>query len=62
VPRAVGQRLEDGRETLVQAGFEVLALTIGDGEIRNESTIGSQSPAGGASVPRGSLVVLYVTG
>jgi len=62
VPRAVGQRLEDGRETLVQAGFEVLALTIADGEIRNESTIGSQSPAGGASVPRGSLVVLYVTG
>ena len=62
VPRAAGQSLEDGRESLVQAGFEVLALTVGDGEIRNESTIGSQSPAGGASVPRGSLVILYVTG
>jgi serine/threonine-protein kinase len=62
VPRAAGQRLDEGRETLEQAGFEVLALTIGDGEIRNESTIASQTPAGGASVPRGSLVLLYVTG
>jgi serine/threonine-protein kinase len=62
VPRVAGRLLEDGRETLVQAGFEVLALTIGDGEIRNESTIASQTPSAGASTPGGSLVVLYVTG
>jgi beta-lactam-binding protein with PASTA domain len=62
VPRAAGQRLEDGREALEQAGFEVLALTIGDGEIRNESTIASQTPSAGASTPAGSLVILYVTG
>ena len=57
---AAGQSLEDGRDALEQAGFEVLALTIGDGEIRNESTIASQSPAGGASIPRGALVLVYV--
>ena len=60
VPRATGQRLDDGRETLEGAGFAVLALTVGDGEIRNESTIASQSPAAGASVPRGALVLVYV--
>ena len=37
VPRAVGQRLDEGRETLERAGFEVLALTVGDDEIRNET-------------------------
>jgi eukaryotic-like serine/threonine-protein kinase len=60
VPRAVGESLDDGRDALEQAGFEVLALTVGDGEIRNESTIVSQSPAGGASIPRGALVLVYV--
>lgn len=60
VPRAVGQRLDQGRETLERAGFEVLALTVGDDEIRNESTIVSQSPGSGASIPRGALVLVYV--
>ena len=56
VPTATGQTLGEGRDALEQAGFEVLALTVGDGEIRNESKIVSQSPAGGASIPRGALV------
>lgn len=60
VPRAAGQTLERGRGLLEDAGFEVLALTVGDREVENESRILSQSPAGGASVPRGSLVLLYV--
>ena len=60
VPRAAGQRLDEGRRTLEQAGFEVLALTIGDDEIRNESTIASQSPGAGASIPGGALVLVYV--
>ena len=60
VPRTAGQTLERGRDLLEEAGFEVLALTVGDREVKNESTILSQSPAGGASVPRGSLVLLYV--
>jgi beta-lactam-binding protein with PASTA domain len=60
VPRTAGQTLERGRDLLEEAGFEVLALTVGDRDVENESTILSQSPAGGASVPRGSLVLLYV--
>lgn len=57
----VGRRLDQGRRTLDQAGFEVLALNL-DGEVRNESPVASQTPAAGASVPRGSLVLLYVGG
>lgn len=59
VPNVVGQRQEDGRRTLEQAGFEVLALAL-EGQVRRESVVASQSPGGGASVPRGSLVLLYV--
>ena len=60
VPSTAGQTLGEGRDALEQAGFEVLALTVGDGEIRNESKIVSQSPAGGASIPGGALVLVYV--
>ena len=59
VPNVVGQRQEDGRRTLEGAGFEVLALAL-EGQVRRESVVASQSPGGGASVPRGSLVLLYV--
>ena len=60
VPRVTGQVLADGRARLEQAGFEVLAVTLGDDEIENESGILSQSPAGGASIPQGALVLVYV--
>lgn len=60
VPRAAGGRLDRGRDALEAAGFEVLALTVGDRELRNESRILSQSPGANASVPRGSLVLVYV--
>lgn len=59
VPNVVGQRNEQARQALEQAGFEVLALAL-DGQVRRESVVASQSPGGGASVPRGSLVLLYV--
>ena len=58
VPSVAGEELESGRDQLEQAGFEVLALTVGDGEIRNESRIVSQSPSGGAAP--GALVLVYV--
>lgn len=61
VPDVVGSRLSEARSSLEQAGFEVLAVSIDGARIRNESTIASQSPAGEASVPRGSLVLLYVS-
>ena len=59
VPDVVGDRQEQGRRTLEQAGFEVLALAL-EGQVRRESVVASQSPGGGASVARGSLVLLYV--
>ena len=59
VPTVVGRRNDDARQSLEGAGFEVLALNL-DGPVRNESTVASQTPAGGANVPRGSLVLLYV--
>lgn len=59
VPGVVGRRQDQGRRTLEQAGFEVLAINLA-GEVRNESPIASQTPAAGASVPRGSLVILYL--
>ena len=60
VPRTAGLTLAQARDRLEQAGFEVLALSVGGREIENERKVLSQSPAGGASVPRGSLVLLYV--
>ena len=60
VPDVVGQRHDQGRRALVQAGFQVLALNLKTGELQDESPIVSQTPAGGANVPRGSLVILYV--
>jgi len=60
VPNVVGQRQDRGRRALEDAGFEVLAINL-QGGVRNESVIESQSPAGRASVPGGSLVILYVS-
>ena len=62
VPNVAGRRLDEARQVLEQAGFEVLALDVNGGELRNSSVIGSQTPAGGASIPGGSLVILYVRG
>lgn len=60
VPGVVGQRLDQARQTVDDAGFEVLALDL-QGQVRNEDRVASQSPRGGASIPGGSLVLLYVT-
>jgi len=62
VPSVAGRRLDEARQALEQAGFEVLALDLSGDELRNSSAIGSQTPAGGASIPGGSLVILYVRG
>ena len=60
VPAVVGRPLADARRAFEAAGYEVLAVNLED-EVRNENRVATQSPAGGASVARGSLVVLYVT-
>ena len=59
MPAVVGRRNDEARQSLEGAGFEVLALNL-DGPVRNESTVASQTPAARASVPRGSLVLLYL--
>ena len=62
VPNVTGRRLDESRQALDQAGFETLALDLSGGELKNSSVIGSQTPVGGASIPGGSLVILYVRG
>ena len=62
VPNVAGRRLDEARQSLDQAGFEMLALDLSGDELRNSSAIGSQTPAAGASIPGGSLVILYVRG
>lgn len=60
VPRVMGAEEERARTLLEDAGFEVLAIEL---ETADETKVGrvlSQSPGGGASVPQGSLVLLYV--
>jgi eukaryotic-like serine/threonine-protein kinase len=59
VPDVAGQPLDEARETLSGAGFEVLALNLSE-DVRRTDTVERQTPAARASVPRGSLVVLYV--
>ena len=59
VPDVVGRRQDEGRRVLEQAGFEVLVLNL-NGQVRNESPVASQTPSAGASIPRGSLVILSV--
>ena len=57
VPDVVGLQQAAGRERLSRAGFEVLTLEV---ESNRTGEVVSQSPAGGALIPRGSLVLLYV--
>ena len=62
VPTVTGRSLDEARQALEGAGFETLALDLSGDELRNSSAIGTQTPAGGASIPGGSLVILYVRG
>jgi serine/threonine-protein kinase len=61
VPNAHGRRLDAGRGVLEQAGFEVLALNLATGQVSPADTVASQTPPAGAQIPRGSLVILYLT-
>lgn len=60
LPDVVGLPLDEARTRLERAGFEVLAINLND-EIRNSDRVGGQSPVASAAIPRGSLVVLYVS-
>ena len=53
VPNLVGQTGQIGQEAAQNAGFTV--RTVGEGE-----TVTAQIPAGGAVIPSGSQIVLYL--
>ena len=57
VPDVAGVQENDARKSLERAGFEVLDIEF---EGNRSGVVISQSPRGGASIPRGSLVILYV--
>jgi serine/threonine-protein kinase len=57
VPGVAGQKQDDARKALERAQFEVLAIELDGGR---KEIVSSQTPPGNASVPRGSLVILYV--
>jgi serine/threonine-protein kinase len=60
VPRVMGAEEERARTLLEEAGFEVLAIDFATADESKVGRVLSQSPGGGASVPQGSLVLLYV--
>ncbi len=53
VPNLVGQTAQIGRESVTGAGFQV--RTVGEGD-----TVTAQIPVGGAVIPSGSEVILYL--
>jgi serine/threonine-protein kinase len=56
VPNVAGAEEKEARKSLERAGFEVLDVEF---EGNRPGVVISQSPKGGASIPRGSLVILY---
>jgi len=59
VPTVTGGDADEARSELEDAGFEVLAVELEAASAQAGRVI-SQSPGGGASIPTGSLVLLYV--
>lgn len=59
VPDVAGLEVDEARQRLGRAGFEVLVLEQ-EGNAARAGEVLSQTPSGGATVPRGSLVILYV--
>jgi beta-lactam-binding protein with PASTA domain len=60
VPDVAGTRQNPARRQLAAAGFEVLALQQQTTDRSRVGFVLSQTPSGGASIARGSLVLLYV--
>ena len=60
VPGVTGLKESEARAQLENAGFEVLALKQSTSDRSRVGVAISQTPSANASVPRGSLVILYV--
>lgn len=60
VPRVLGAEEGRARSLLEEAGFEVLAIELETADASRIGRVLSQTPAGSAQIPQGSLVILYV--
>lgn len=60
VPDVVGLKQKEARAKLEAAGFEVLAIDLLTSDRARVGVVTSQTPSANASIPRGSLVILYV--
>ena len=60
VPDVTEKEQADARIQVDASGFEVLTLQQATTDRDRAGSVLSQSPSGGASIPRGSLVLLYV--
>jgi beta-lactam-binding protein with PASTA domain len=60
VPSVVGQEQATAADTLRQAGFRVLVLNRPTNDESQNGLVVEQQPAGGASIPGGSLVTIFV--
>ncbi len=60
VPDVTGEKQAGGRDQLKSAGFEELTLQEHTDDRSRVGSVLSQTPSGGANIPRGSLVLLYV--
>ena len=60
VPNTAGKPEQEARDQLEAAGFEVLAIPVETADGSREGRVLSQTPAGNAQIPGGSLVILYV--
>ena len=60
VPDVRGKKQADARQQLDASGFEVLELKQATTDRSRADSVLSQTPSGGAGIPRGSLVLLYV--
>ena len=60
VPDVTGEKQAGGRDQLKSAGLEELTLQEHTDDRSRVGSALSQTPSGGANIPRGSLVLLYV--
>ena len=60
VPDVTGEKRAGGQDQLKSAGFEVLTLQERATDRSRVGSVLSQTPSGGANIPRGSLVIVYV--
>lgn len=60
VPDVAGLKQDEARTKLEAAGFEVLAIEQSTPDTSQVGVAMSQTPSANASVPKGSLVILYV--